>query len=74
MARLLAAKISLAVRKDFFSGEKDPSIVEGFQIRLEEITKAHPFPKKSTKTKVSKKKKKKRDKKRFTRSELKDYY
>ena len=74
VARLLAAKISLAVRKDFFSGEKDPSIVEGFQIRLEEITKAHPFPKKSTKTKVSKKKKKKRDKKRFTRSELKDYY
>jgi nucleolar protein 56 len=74
VARLLAAKITLAVRKDFFSGEKDPSIVEGFQTRLEEIRKAHPFPKKSTKTKVSKKKKKKRDKKRFTRSELKDYY
>ncbi|MEN6328940.1 MAG: ATP-binding protein [Methanobacteriaceae archaeon] len=74
VARLLAAKISLAVRKDFFSGEKDPSIVEGFQTRLEEIRKTHPFPKKSTKTKVSKKKKKKRDKKRFSRSELKDYY
>jgi nucleolar protein 56 len=74
VARLLAAKISLAVRKDFFSGEKDPQITEDFNKRLEEIRKAHPFPKKSTKTKVSKKKKKKRDKKRFTRSELKDYY
>ena len=74
VARLLAAKISLAVRKDFFSGDKNPQITEDFNNRLEEIRKAHPFPKKSTKTKVSKKKKKKRDKKRFTRSELKDYY
>lgn len=74
VARLLAAKISLAVRKDFFSGDKNPQITEDFNKRLEEIRKAHPFPKKSTKTKVSKKKKKKRDKKRFTRSELKDYY
>lgn len=70
----MAAKISLAVRKDFFSGDKNPQITEDFNNRLEEIRKAHPFPKKSTKTKVSKKKKKKRDKKRFTRSELKDYY
>jgi nucleolar protein 56 len=74
VARLLAAKISLAVRKDFFSGEKDPRIVEDFQKRLEEIRKAHPFPKKTKKPKIAKKKKKKRDKKRFTRSELKDYY
>ncbi len=74
VARLLAAKISLAVRKDFFSGEKDPKIAEDFQKRLEEIRTAHPFPKKTKKPKVAKKKKKKRDKKRFTRGELKDYY
>ncbi len=74
VARLLAAKISLAVRKDFFSGEKDPQIVEDFHKRLEEIRRAQPFPKKTKKPKVTKKKKKKRDKKRFTRSEWKDYY
>jgi len=74
VARLLAAKISHAVRKDFFSGEKDPQIVESFHKRLEEIQKSNPFPKKTTKPKVSKKKKKKRDKRRFSRSELKEYY
>jgi len=74
VARLLAAKISLAVRKDFFSGEKYPQIVEDFHKRLEEIRRAQPFPKKTKKPKVTKKKKKKRDKKRFTRSEWKDYY
>jgi nucleolar protein 56 len=74
VARLLAAKISHAVRKDFFSGEKDPQIVESFHKRLEEIQKSNPFPKKTTKPKVSKKKKKKRDKRRFSRSELKEYH
>lgn len=49
IARTLALKISLAVRKDVFSGEFDPSISEGFLERVEEIKKDSPFPKKTTK-------------------------
>lgn len=49
IARTLALKISLAVRKDVFSGEFDPSISEGFLERVEEIKKDNPFPKKTTK-------------------------
>lgn len=39
IARTLALKISLAVRKDVFSGEFDPNISEGFLERVEEIKK-----------------------------------
>lgn len=76
IARTLAAKISLAVRKDVFSGEFDPSIKEGFLKRLETIEKENPFPKRTAKSKnkvvksspkqykkYSKKKKKKKKKK-----------
>lgn len=75
IARTLAAKISLAVRKDLFSGEFDPSIKEDFLERLESIKKENPFPKRVTKSKkitksspkqykkYSKKKKKKKRKK-----------
>ncbi len=75
IARALAAKISLAVRKDVFSGEFDPSIKDSFLERLESIKKENPFPKRSTKSKkmvnssskqqkkYSKKKKKKKRKK-----------
>ena len=49
IARTLALKISLAVRKDVFSGEFDPSISESFLERVEEIKKDNPFPKKTTK-------------------------
>jgi nucleolar protein 56 len=49
IARTLALKISLAVRKDVFSGEFDPNISEGFLERVEEIKKDNPFPKKTTK-------------------------
>lgn len=66
IARALASKISLAVRKDVFSGEFDPSIKTSFNDRVEEIRKANPFPKrpsKSSKTSEKKSKKKKnRDK------------
>ena len=74
IARTLALKISLAVRKDVYSGEYDPKIVENFQNRVEEIKKAHPFPKRSTKPiKLDDKetrKKKKRDK---YKKNIKDY-
>ena len=75
IARTLAAKISLAVRKDLFSGEFDPTIKEGYLERLENVIKDNPFPKRVTKSKkvtksspkqykkYSKKKKKKKRKK-----------
>ena len=71
----LSKKLSLAVRKDVFSGEFDPSIKDSFLERLESIKKENPFPKRSTKSKkmvnssskqqkkYSKKKKRKREKK-----------
>lgn len=82
IARTLALKISLAVRKDVYSGEYDPGIIESFEKRVEEIKKANPFPKRSKKQdkfkdKESKtntksgKKKKKRDK---YKKNIKDYY
>lgn len=64
VARALAGKMSLAVRKDFFSGKYDPSIKEGFQNKLEEIRKMHPFPKRTEKSKKKKKEGKKRKRKK----------
>ncbi|MCE7697565.1 MAG: ATP-binding protein, partial [Methanobacterium paludis] len=72
----LASKISLAVRKDVFSGDYDPQIKESFQKRVEEITKANPFPKRSTKSlKPDKKEKTKKRKKRDKyKKKISDYY
>jgi nucleolar protein 56 len=74
IARTLASKISLAVRKDVYSGEYDPTILENFEKRVKEIKKAHPFPKRSTKPKKiddkESRKKKKRDK---YKKNVKDY-
>ena len=49
IARTLALKISLAVRKDVFSGDFDSSISQSFLERVEEIIKENPFPKKTAK-------------------------
>ncbi|MGA2676401.1 MAG: ATP-binding protein [Methanobacterium sp.] len=71
IARALASKISLAVRKDVFSGEVDHSIEENFNIKLNDIKKRNQFPKrpskslKSDKQKIKKKKKKDKYKKNF---------
>jgi nucleolar protein 56 len=66
IARALASKISLAVRKDFFSGDIDHSIEENFKIKLLDIQKANPFPKKPVRSlksdKLKRMKKKKKDK------------
>lgn len=65
IARALASKISLSVRKDVFSGQFDPQIKTAFEYRVEEIKKTHPFPKRPSKSKkpdAKKRKKKKRDK------------
>ncbi len=75
IARTLALKISLAARKDVYSGDYDPTIVVNFEKRVETIKKTNPFPKRSTKSKnmdgkeIRKKKKKDKYKKN-----LKDYY
>ena len=48
IARNLALKITLAVRKDVFSGEYDPSIAEDYLKKVEQIEKENPFPKKTS--------------------------
>lgn len=71
IARMLASKISLAVRMDVFGDKINPNIHEEFLQRVEEIEKEHPFPTKTTKRrneerskKTSKKSAKKRKRKR----------
>ena len=48
IARNLALKITLAVRKDVFSGEYDPSIAEDYLKKVEQIERENPFPKKTS--------------------------
>jgi nucleolar protein 56 len=76
VARTLASRISLAVRKDVFSGDYDPSIKEGFEEKVLEIEKSNPFPKRSSNSKkVDKKKSKKKRKKRDKyKKKISDYY
>ena len=77
IARALAAKISLAVRKDVYSGEFDPSVKEEFEKKLESIKKEHPFPPRTKKTREDGKKdkgKKKKKKREKYRKKVKDYY
>ncbi|WP_424354264.1 NOP5/NOP56 family protein [Methanobacterium sp. MBAC-LM] len=77
IARALAAKISLAVRKDVYSGELDPVLKEDFEKKLESIKKEHPFPPRSSKSKEDNKKgkwKKKKKKREKYKKKVKDYY
>ena len=53
VARDLALKITLAVRKDVFSGEFDPQIAEDYLKKVEEIEKENPFPKKTSQRRKS---------------------
>ena len=61
IARNLALKITLAVRKDVFSGEYNPSIAEDYLKKVDQIEKENPFPKK-TSQKRAKERKAERDK------------
>jgi nucleolar protein 56 len=56
IARTLALKISLSVRKDVFSGDFDPKIGEDFLEKVEKIKKDNPFPKKTRKRREEEKK------------------
>lgn len=77
IARALAAKISLAVRKDVYSGEFDPTLKKEFEKKLEKIKKEHPFPPRAKKSRTEEKKekgKKKKKKKEKYKKKIKDYY
>ena len=56
VARNLALKITLAVRKDVFSGEYDPSIAEDYIKKVEQIEKENPFPKKTSQKRAKERK------------------
>lgn len=56
IARNLALKITLAVRKDVFSGEYDPSIAEDYLKKVEQIEKENPFPKKTSQRRANERK------------------
>ncbi len=64
IARAYAAKISLAVIKDVFSGEFDPQIKKELMVKLDEIKKENPFPKRTSKRKIKKREKKHRKRKK----------
>ena len=77
IARALAAKITIAVRKDVYSGEFDSSLKEDFEKKVESIKKEHPFPPRASKSREDKKKgkaKKKKKKREKYKKKVKDYY
>jgi nucleolar protein 56 len=62
IARALAAKLSLAARIDFYSGEKDPSLVEKLETKVGQIRVLNPKPphkKQAIETKPLKKRRRK---------------
>lgn len=59
VARNLALKITLAVRKDVFSGEYDASIAEDYLKKIEQIEKENPFPKKTSQKRAKERKREK---------------
>ena len=72
IARMLAGKISLAVRRDVFTKTLDANVSDEFKSKVEEIEKNNPFPTKTTKKRKennskSKNKRKKGKKKRKRR-------
>lgn len=72
IARMLAGKISLAVRRDVFTKTLDKNVSDEFKSKVEEIEKNNPFPTKTTKKRKennskSKNKRKKGKKKRKRR-------
>ena len=64
IARLLASRISLAVRKDVFTHDFDENIFYEFKSKAEEIEKNNPFPTKTSKKRSEEKKKGKKKSKK----------
>lgn len=63
ISRALSLKITLAVRKDVFSGEYDSSIAKDFFEKVEKIEKENPFPKKTKQKRANERKSEKTKKK-----------
>lgn len=64
IARMLAGKISLAVRRDVFTRTIDENVAEDFKEKVEEIENNNPFPTKTTKKRKEEKSKSKNRKKK----------
>lgn len=64
IARLLAGRISLAVRKDVFTHDFNPEIFNEFNEKVEEIEKNNPFPTKTTKKRKEENRKRKNKRKK----------
>ena len=64
IARMLAGRISLAVRRDVFTKTFDKNIFDEFVQKVEEIEKNNPFPTKTTKKRKEEKGKSKNKKKK----------
>ena len=60
IARALAAKLSLAARIDFYSGEKDPSLAEKLETKVQKIRASNPRPPQKRQESGAKPKKKRR--------------
>ncbi len=82
LARAVAGKITIAARRDAFTGQYDSSLKEDLDQKIEKIKKDHPFPerknkksdekmdkKKSKKSKKDKRKKSKRNKRKLKKGE-----
>lgn len=80
LARAVAGKITIAARKDAFTGQYDSSLKEDLDKKVEKIKKENPFPerrnkksdndkKKSKKSKKDKRKKSKRNKRKLKKEE-----
>ncbi|MBQ6098705.1 MAG: ATP-binding protein [Methanobrevibacter sp.] len=64
IARMLAGKISLAVRRDVFTKTFDENAFNDFVLKVEEIEKNNPFPTKTTKKRKEEKSKSKNKKRK----------
>ena len=64
IARMLAGRISLAVRRDVFTKTIDENVSEEFKLKVEEIEKNNPFPTKTTKKRKEEKGKSKKSRKK----------
>ena len=64
IARMLAGKISLAVRRDVFTKTIDENVAEDLKEKIEEIEKNNPFPTKTTKKRNEEKSKSKNKKRK----------
>lgn len=64
IARMLAGKISLAVRRDVFTKTFDENVAEEFKDEVEQIEKNNPFPTKTTKKRREEKSKSKNKKRK----------